>query len=79
MVSRTGGQADHSLNVDVTRAGTQKREARRAEVEERLTFRGGIAGGPEAERPRNRGTAPADGTNQPLKSGTRGTIVNITA
>lgn len=67
--------------VRPTISGTRKAEARRAEVEDRLLFRGGINGGPNGDGARTGGNGNAGnaGTNQPLRAGTRGTIVNITA
>jgi hypothetical protein len=77
MVERTEGQRQLT---SPTIAGSRKAETRRAEVDDRLTFKGGISGADQdLPKPKNRGPQPGDGTNQPLKSGSRGTIVNITA
>lgn len=75
MVEKTEGQRQL---ISPTISGTRKAEARRAEVDDRLAFKGGINGqqGQQAVQTQN-GSAALAGTVK--TSGTRGTIVNITA
>lgn len=66
--------------INPTISGTRKAEARRAEVEDRLLFRGGTDADSAGKQRTQNGSAALAGTvNQPLKSGSRGTRVNITA
>ena len=77
MVERTEGQRQLTAP---TIAGSRKAEARRAEVDDRLTFKGGTdSDSTGKQRVQNGSAALASTVNQPLQSGSRGTRVNITA